>query len=106
MTELASGFLVALVAISGLLLLLTFATSAHKALREAVDRRHAQVDPKLLLDQRGCNLPGPKPEVQSVLPRILAVDPTKHLPLLRRRQLRGSSRSWPRGQRTLSIAAT
>jgi HEAT repeat protein len=44
MTTLASGFAVALVSISGLLVLLTLGTSARKALRQAAERRHARVE--------------------------------------------------------------
>jgi HEAT repeat protein len=44
MTQLASGFVAALVAITALLVLLTLATTARKALREARDRRHARVE--------------------------------------------------------------
>src|SRR5208282_2833285 len=47
-------------------------------------------DPELhaefLFDQLAGNLSCPQPEVEAVLARVLAVDPAKHLPFLRRCQ--------------------
>lgn len=69
------------------------------------DRGHPQLDAEPLLDQRCHNLPRPQSEVESVLARILAVDPTPHLQLLRRCQLVLRPRVLARAQGFLAAAS-
>jgi hypothetical protein len=74
--------------------------------QQSADGSEPQADSEFLLDQRGRNLAGPQPEVQAVLPGVFAVDPAKHLRLLRGRELGGASRRRASGQRALSFAST
>ena len=65
---------------------------------QRANRSNAQADAKLALDQQRDDAPRPQPEVQSVLARVASIDPTKHLPLLRRSQTAG--RPVPRVERS------
>src|SRR6266508_446881 len=62
---------------------------------QAPDGGHAQPHSELLRDERPHNLPRPQPEVEAVLPRVLAIDPAPDLELLARRQGGLSSRMFP-----------
>src|ERR1700733_10932001 len=67
---------------------------------QLADRREAQADIKLPLNQRSHHRSCPQPEVQTILSRVLAVDPAEHLLLLPRRQTPWAPRCRPRFQRT------
>lgn len=66
--------------------------------QQLAHRRHAQVVTELGPDQVRHDGARPQAEVQTVLPRIAAVDPPEHLLLLRRRQAARPPRRRPRTQ--------
>jgi hypothetical protein len=68
------------------------------------DGCHAQAYAKLLLDQRGDDLPRPQPTVETVLPRVLAIDPPAYLELLLGRQGRRRPRMCARLEGRLPTA--
>lgn len=68
-------------------------------------RRQAQRHAKTLRDQLPHGLARPQPEVESILPRVLAVHPPEHLLLLRRGQRSPPPRRLLQPQRALALAA-
>src|SRR4029077_14656744 len=67
---------------------------------QLADRREAQADTELPLNKLCHHRSRPQPEVQTILSRVLAVDPAEHLLFLPRRQTSWASRCRPRFQRT------
>jgi hypothetical protein len=67
--------------------------------QQRANRRQAQDNTELLLDQRPYDRSRPQSEIQAVLARITAIDPAKNLPFLRWAQTTGTPRRKRRGKR-------
>ena len=72
------------------------------ALRLCSHRRHAKPNVEPPLDQLSHQRPRPQPEVQAILTRVTAIDPTEHLLFLARRQTARPPRRRTRVQRAQS----
>jgi len=75
-----------------------------QARQHSAHSRDAKLHAELLLNQHGRDLPRPQPEVQTVLPRALAIDPSEHLRLLRCRELARPTGRRARNQRAFAFA--
>src|SRR5450830_381559 len=65
---------------------------------QLADRRHSEPDSEPLFNQVGDDPPSPQTEIEPVLPRILAHDPTADLQLLTRAHLRGTAAGLSRAE--------
>src|ERR1019366_8387366 len=63
-------------------------------------------NPELLLDQQRHDRARPQTEIQSILPRIAPIDPTKNVSLLRRGQATRPTGAASRTQRPQTVAAS
>src|SRR5208282_5840417 len=73
--------------------------------QQRTHRRDSQVHAEFLLNQQRDDRACPQAKIQSVLPRIATVDPSKYLPLLGGRQASRTTRGTLRTQRSQSVAA-
>src|SRR5450756_913921 len=74
--------------------------------QQRADGRDSQINPELLLDQQRHDRARPQTEIQSILPRIAPIDPTKNLSLLRRGQATRPTGAASRTQRPQTVAAS
>src|SRR5512142_1985263 len=77
-----------------------------QARQDRADRGQTQAHAETLGDQVAHDLAGPQATIKPVLQRILAVDPSTHLPLLRPGQGPWAACRWPSRQGLESLPAT